>query len=98
MSNLFVVSAGHLLTPDLSRCGVAGVMRAELMALAAELGIEVETGAIDDGQLAMADEVFVSNSVIRIWPVLGVAGLRFRRGPVTMRLADALAARLAGRP
>ena len=36
MSNLFIVKDGTLVTPDLTRCGVAGVMRDLVMELAQE--------------------------------------------------------------
>jgi branched-subunit amino acid aminotransferase/4-amino-4-deoxychorismate lyase len=41
-SNLFLVRDGVLLTADLSRCGVAGVMRAALLEQAPLLGIAVQ--------------------------------------------------------
>lgn len=41
-SNLFLVRDGVLLTADLSRCGVAGVMRAALLQQAPLLGINVQ--------------------------------------------------------
>ena len=96
MSNLFVVSDGHLLTPDLSRCGVVGVMRELVLELVDELGIETCVTDISPRQLSNADEVFMTNSVMRIWPVLAVGEQRFKAGETTRRLAAAVAGRLDG--
>jgi 4-amino-4-deoxychorismate lyase len=95
MSNLFMVSDGRLLTPDLSRCGVAGVMRAELLALASEAGIEARVGAISRQQLDNADELFLTNSVIRLWPVRAVGQQRYQLGALGRRLALLLDGRLS---
>ena len=85
-SNLFLVSQGRLLTADLSRCGVAGVMRAEILFQAASLGIFVDVTDISLDQLQRADEVFVCNSVYGIWPVRAYAGMRWSAGPLTRKL------------
>ncbi|WP_153773505.1 aminodeoxychorismate lyase [Pseudomonas sp. MNR3A] len=87
-SNLFLVRDGVLLTADLSRCGVAGVMRAALLDEAPALGIEVRTGDLVQADLEAADEVFVCNSVYGIWPVRTVAALNldWPAGPLTRKL------------
>ncbi len=85
-SNLFLVSLGGLFTAGLSRCGVAGVMRAEILAQAAAQGIPVQVVDISLEQLQQADEVFVCNSVYGIWPVLGCAGMSWSAGPLTRKL------------
>jgi 4-amino-4-deoxychorismate lyase len=71
LSNIFIVHQGALLTPSVEQAGVAGVMRAVILDRASMKGIqalEVEPFTID--QLMQADEVFVCNSVIGIWPVI----------------------------
>ncbi|MFO2465794.1 aminodeoxychorismate lyase [Pseudomonas sp. 15FMM2] len=85
-SNLFLVDNDRLLTPDLSRCGVAGVMRAELLARAEALGIATSVIDISVEQLQQADEVFVCNSVYGIWPVLGCGAMSWSAGPLTRKL------------
>ena len=90
MSNLFVVQAGVLRTPELSRCGVAGVMRAQVMAGAEALGIPVGEERLDLRDLAAADELFLSNSVIGIWPVRRLDSRDYVPGPLTARLAAAV--------
>lgn len=95
MSNLFLVHEGRLLTPDLTRCGIAGVMRAELLALAADEQIAVEVREIGLPELMTADEVFLCNSLIRIWPVAKLASRELLPGPMTARLRQALNRRLS---
>ncbi|MBL7228907.1 MAG: aminodeoxychorismate lyase [Pseudomonas sp.] len=85
-SNLFLVDNGQLLTADLSRCGVAGVMRAELLARAEALGVVTTVTDISLAQLQRADEVFVCNSVYGIWPVLGCGPMSWSAGPLTRKL------------
>ncbi|WP_347904907.1 aminodeoxychorismate lyase [Pseudomonas purpurea] len=85
-SNLFLVRDGELLTADLSRCGVAGVMRAELLFQARQLGIATHITDISLDQLQQADEIFVCNSVYGVWPVRAYAALSWPVGPLTRKL------------
>jgi 4-amino-4-deoxychorismate lyase len=85
-SNLFLVKDGVLLTADLSRCGVAGVMRAELLARAAEAGITVRVTELFLDDLRQADEVFVCNSVYGVWPIQAFTSLNWSPGPLTRKL------------
>ena len=85
-SNLFLVRDAVLLTPDLSRCGVAGVMRTELLFQAESLGIAVQVADLGLEHLQRADEVFVCNSVYGVWPVRAYAALSWPVGPLTRKL------------
>lgn len=87
-SNLFLLRDGVLRTADLSRCGVAGVMRAEILFQAESLGIPVEIADISLDQLQQADEVFVCNSVYGVWPVCGYSALSWPVGPLTRKLQN----------
>ena len=85
-SNIFIVHNQQLITPDLSRCGVAGVMRAELLERAQTAGINVEIRDVTVQQLQQADEVFACNSLYGIWPVRGYATQHWSVGELTRRL------------
>ncbi|UTW08379.1 aminodeoxychorismate lyase [Pseudomonas benzenivorans] len=85
-SNLFLVKGGALLTPDLSRCGVAGVMRAELLAQAETLGVSCEVGDFGLDALLDADEVFLCNSLYGVWPVRALLHRDWSVGPLTRKL------------
>ncbi len=86
MSNLFLIRRGVLMSPDLSRCGVAGIIRALVLEVAQgnKLPIQVKSITIDD--LERADEVFVTNSVIGVWPVIGFDRFHYEIGPLTRRI------------
>ncbi|KJJ99951.1 4-amino-4-deoxychorismate lyase [Pseudomonas sp. 21] len=89
-SNLFVVKQGELVTAELSRCGVAGVMRAEIIERARDLGVPVVIRDIEHSELAQADEVFLCNSLYGIWPVRGVAEFAWPVGLLTRKLQGQL--------
>ena len=90
MSNVFVVRNGRLLTPDLSQCGVAGIMREVVLELAAKLAIQAQERSLEIEELMQSQEVFLTNSLMGIWPVRRLADHAFAVGPVTQRLASAL--------
>jgi 4-amino-4-deoxychorismate lyase len=85
-SNLFLIKDGVLLTAELSRCGVAGVMRAEVLEQAACQDIPCEVRDIAFDELLAADEVFVCNSLYGIWPVRELAAGVWPAGPLTRKL------------
>lgn len=85
-SNLFLVLDGQLLTPTLSRCGVAGVMRAELLEWAAGQGISTVVRDVEFAELLRADEVFLCNSLYGIWPVRQLEAHAWPVGPITRKL------------
>lgn len=60
--NLFLVCDGRLRTADLSRCGVAGVMRRHVLALADAASLPVEIGRLTADDVLAADELFVTNA------------------------------------
>lgn len=77
-ANLFAVIDGVPITPALTRCGVAGVLRAELLDMLP--GVRVVDLALAD--CLRADELFLSSSVRGILPVLAAGASMFAPGPV----------------
>lgn len=68
--NLFLVERGNvLITPDLARCGVAGVTRDAVIELAAKNGMACRIETVSRERLEAADEVLLVNSLIGVWPV-----------------------------
>jgi 4-amino-4-deoxychorismate lyase len=92
MTNLFFGRDGELFTPDLSRCGIRGVMRRVVMECSHELGIECGEIDLPTDQLCESSEIFVTNSQIGIRPVLRLQKHPFEIGPITRRLMSAVAA------
>lgn len=63
-SNIFIVKGNEVLTPELSKCGVKGVMRDFLISQIEELvELEVDERAIHCSELKAADEVIFANAV-----------------------------------
>ena len=66
MSNLFAIKDKQLLTPDLRLSGVNGIIRAMIIKRAKINNIRVNITDISINELALMDEVFISNSLIGI--------------------------------
>lgn len=90
-SNLFLVADGGLRTPALQRCGVAGVMRGLVIELASNAGLVVQEEDLGREDVARADEIFLTNSLIGIWPVVRVEDRRLKSGKVTRQLMKRIA-------
>jgi 4-amino-4-deoxychorismate lyase len=70
MSNLFLIAGETLVTPELNRCGVKGVMRDRILNWAVRSAVPYKIDAeLSLEQVYSAEAVFVCNSVIGIWPV-----------------------------
>ena len=88
MSNLFVVESGGLATPDLTRCGVAGVTRDRIIAAAARHGVACRVERIALERVLRAEQVFVANSLIGVWPVQYLAGRTWQPGEIIHRIGQ----------
>lgn len=88
MSNLFLVESGALVTPELSRCGVAGVTRQRVMQAAAERGLACREESVTQARLLGAQEAMLVNSLIGAWQIGACAGRRWEAGTVTARVRE----------
>ncbi|MBL6987329.1 MAG: aminodeoxychorismate lyase [Methylobacter sp.] len=86
MTNLFYIKNNSLYTATLGQSGVAGIMRSIIMMLSAEQGLPVIEHLFTRDELLSADEVFVCNSIIGIWPIKQIATTQFSVGPITNKL------------
>jgi 4-amino-4-deoxychorismate lyase len=93
MSNLFYVVAGRLRTPELSRCGVHGIIRAEILDWArGHLDEPVEFTQDKPEAVLESEECFVCNSLIGIWPVREIEGRKIPLGTMTENIRSDLEA------
>ena len=91
-TNLFWASRGALYTPELSFCGVAGMMRQKVLELAQALGLAWKIGRWSWRDFEGSDEAFLTNSLIGIWPLRSIGQRKWRApGPLTLQLSAALA-------
>ena len=94
MSNVFMVQGSCLRTPRIDLCGVAGVMRRVVLREAMQAGIPCEERELQRCDLEAAEELFLTNARIGIWPIAALDGRLLAPGPVTRRLQRLLAPRL----
>ncbi|MBL7166064.1 MAG: aminotransferase class IV [Dehalococcoidales bacterium] len=89
MSNVFLVSNGSLRTPGLESGVLPGVTREAVLELAGGLGMDAVECDITMNDLTVADEAFLTNSVMEVMPLTEVDGRQVgdgRLGPVTLKL------------
>lgn len=84
-ANLFAVYGNRVLTPPVDQCGVAGIIRGILLDGSwAEYPVVVEPLELHD--LHGAEEIFLTNSIIGVWPVTQVDNRRYAVGALTRSL------------
>lgn len=81
-ANVFAVIGGSLVTPALDRCGVAGVMRAEVL----KWSQCAQVRPIEMDELMRANEVFLTNAVRGVVPVTALDERCWSVGPVAKSL------------
>jgi 4-amino-4-deoxychorismate lyase len=87
-SNLFMLRGDTLLTPDLGLCGVSGMQRERVLEWAARSGMACEIGSFALADLLRAEEVFLVNSVIGLWPVRELEGRIWQQHPLSLRIQE----------
>lgn len=90
MSNIFCLIDDVFYTPDLSDCGVEGVIRKTILEKTPDININTETKKISLSKLKSAEEIFVCNSIIGIWPVRSINEQTFSVGKKTQELQQYL--------
>jgi branched-chain amino acid aminotransferase len=88
-ANIFVVRNEVVATPDLSQGILPGITRARLL----EHWPHVRELALTPADLAAADEAFLTNSLIRVRPLVELDGNPIgsgHPGPITRQAADLL--------
>ncbi len=91
MTNLFFAKAGRLYTPRIENSGVEGIMRQVVLACCEVSDIAVTQGEYGMDVLTAADELFVTNSVVGIWPVSMLMDVEYPVGQITQTLQQLVA-------
>ena len=76
------------MTPAITSAVIRGVMRRVVMREAQRRGLDVTETSLDAAALAAAEELFVTNARIGIWPVRALDGRDRVVGPVTRQLQE----------
>ncbi len=90
MSNLFMFRGQTLVTPPLATLGVAGTVRQVILEIAPELGWTTLLEEISVEELYAADEAFLSNSLIGIWPLRAIENTTLNSGKRSAQLLERL--------
>ncbi len=69
VANVFWVTGGKVYTPSTKRSGVEGVMKIHILGLLNKLGFTLEAGDYTISDVLVADEVFITNSIMEVVPV-----------------------------
>ena len=84
-SNVFFRLADRWVTPALTACGVAGVMRRAFRGWAAEQGVAVTERDVAAAELSGATAMLLTNALIGAWPVRAFAGRVLAIDPLATR-------------
>lgn len=90
MANIFMRMGQRLVTPELSACGVAGLQRERILKHAPELGLTLEIARFSLPHLLQAEEIFLCNSLIGVWPVCQIGTSTFTPGPTAKQMQHIL--------
>ncbi len=86
MSNVFITTQAVLITPAITRCGVSGIMRQQVIGWLEDAGIACDVRDFEIDELRMTDEVFLSNSQFGILPVRRCREFHWSVGPITRQV------------
>jgi branched-chain amino acid aminotransferase len=89
--NIFLVKDGVLCEPEIASA-LTGITRSTIHALAADLGIPVQTKRLTRDDLYIADEAFFTGTAAEVTPIREVDGRIIgpgQRGPITEKLQQA---------
>lgn len=90
MSNVFLVKGGGLLTPTIDQCGINGIMRQLVIEYAKKKDIPCQETQIPITMMQQADAVFLTNSLIGIWPVRKFEKHRYTGSKIINTLQESL--------
>jgi len=90
MSNVFCIHDNQLYTPDLTQCGVAGVMRERIINIAKSMNVIVNMVDIKRQDFLTMDAIFITNSLIGMWSIKEIDSIEFQKNALINRLQDKL--------
>jgi 4-amino-4-deoxychorismate lyase len=89
-SNLFARFGNQLITPSLSKCGVAGVTRQRILDASPRLNLQAEIAQLSLARLLQADEVIICNSLYGVWQVRAIGARQWPALGLAVRLRNIL--------
>lgn len=92
MSNIFIVQDKFLCTPLLDVNGVAGIIREIILQAAQRFDLTARQRHLSCLDVLQADEAFVTNSIIGLWPIRKIDNQTIPVGPCGKNISNWLAA------
>lgn len=86
MSNVFLIKDNVIYTPVITHCGVKGIIRDIIIQLAKKYVTPVIEKKISKDDVFSADEVFITNSIIGIWPIRQIEWRNYKVDVMTRQL------------
>ena len=90
-SNIFARFGDTLITPDLSKCGVAGITRQQIISHAIPLNMQIKVAPLPFVQLLKAEEVIICNSLYGAFQVNKIGVNTWNSGNLAKRIRELLA-------
>ena len=91
-SNIFILNKERIITPDL-KCGILpGITRGVVIELAKDMNFFVEETKIKENTLFQADEIFITNSLLEVMPVVMLNSIPIgdgKPGKITQKIQKA---------
>lgn len=89
-ANLFWRRGRTVFTPDLTHCGIDGIMRRHVMAMLKQMSIELRVVEAPLESLRQAEEVWLTNTLMGIVPVTGIGETQYASPVLIRRLQERL--------
>lgn len=89
-SNIFWVHKNELYTPDLSTAGVIGIQREQALKYAKQNQMKTHVGQFSLNDVLNADEIFTTNALHGVVPVIQVNDKKFNIGATTRTIQEKL--------
>ena len=80
VSNIFLLKGRQLITPSLESGILPGITRKTILGLASKVGLTAKEKQITAKELYSADEIFLTNSLMEVMPVVNVDNRRIGTG------------------
>lgn len=90
MANLFWLKDEVLYTPNLSLCGVTGIARYKVLQEAKAIGLTVNVADYVLADIMAADEVFMTNALLTVAPIINIDHQSFVIGSKTRYFQETL--------
>lgn len=89
-ANLFWRRGRTVFTPDLTHCGIDGIMRRHVMVMLKQMSIELRVVEAPLESLWQAEEVWLTNTLMGIVPVTGIGETQYASPVLIRRLQERL--------